>query len=78
MTPVQENHNILLPVRRESPVSVMPVQENEQIVVRAPSPAPSGGLVARMVEVVSLRRSTRAKRAPERFDDLDFPKGRRT
>ncbi|MDI1492561.1 MAG: hypothetical protein OHK93_003775 [Ramalina farinacea] len=78
MTPVQENHNIVLLARRESPVHMAPVQEDHQITVETPSPAPSGGLVARMVEVVSLRRSTRAKRAPQRFDDLDFPKGRRT
>ena len=66
------------PILTESPVPMTPVQEDHQPDVRTPSPAPSGGLVARMVEVVSLRRSTRAKRPPQRFDEVEFPKGRRT
>ena len=72
VTPVQEDHEIVLPVRRESLVPPTPVQEIHQQRVATPSTAQSGGLVARMVEVESLRRSTRAKRAPKRFDEMDF------
>lgn len=79
------------PVLTESPVPMMAVQENPAIVVQTASPvqenqeivgqtaarALSTGFLALMVKVVSLRRSTRVKKAPVRFDEMDFPSGRR-